>query len=690
MDNDTIVSIASDHTLYAHWGDTYVTVTFKDMGTVVKTVSVVKGSKLAESQFPDETYSEGYKKNAAISAILYPTEFVHKIKFGWWYDEAGKYVEFNENTVVSDDMVVELAPKQLKTQIYISKNSEGITLQADYAIDTRFADTAKDLLWNNKTRLLAATSILSAEDKAKEQLRKRGVIDSADNVLIQKLFVKFVSVIGESKLEGYIVGSAKDMFTTNESLRNSMEDYINTVADSDAAKAKKLIKEAVDYQTSTAAGMVAVKNLMRTKLNSNDSFYAAACNALESAGFTIPAGASKADVIDEIVDEFETDAALRARIISEFADLVIDRDRSIISELVEYAVEYIDKDTATRDEIVDDIIDSMYRDTLDKLLDELKTKDRFEINNGNYFVAEGLKQRLNNDYRFDEMKKQIPSKVFEVYPEAKMREIYEAAYQSIIDQIDNAITEARAGNKAYIDSGFKFVADPVADIYIPLHTRLKEIAEGKFGGNYYYADNKYLQELIKLTDWSNIFTYDASVKSGNISGYKIKSVEEYYDLAVKISIIGDDALIWYTDNLSSSQLDDLISDYETLVLKYVNIVAKAAGDYVYFDTIPAKANNRFVRAFESAIKNKYPELVDKLIDKYKNSPIKDAYDHNDYTEYKNKVIKVFENVNLTTDEFFDNVLSDYYSKAKAEKISDDEYKITYKGNYITIRRVIEP
>ena len=285
-------------------------------------------------------------------------------------------------------------------------------------------------------------------------------------------------------------------------------------------------------------------------------------------------------------------------------------------------------------------------------------------------------------------------KVFEIYPEEKLIELYDYAMNNLIAQIDTAIADAIAGEVGYIDSGITPVVNVISDIYVPLYESYVKIIEGpvddKIGDNFYYAENIYLQELMKLLDPEIWVQGSANPKPSDTTGYKIYDLDYYYDLMYKIYVLGDDAILWYYNNISEEKYIEITENYEKLILKYVNIIADKIDLYVMEGEIP-KVNEKVddkISAAEKAIVEKYPELVKGLIDKYKGSDFfnKD-YTDVDYDKVRDKVYEIFvRTLNLKTDEYFDLILSQEAIEDLENKVEDKiEDKLDGKldGEYYT-------
>lgn len=660
------------------------TVTFKEGTRVLGTATVAQNTTVSASDIPETTKEyKGFKKDASVSSLYASSDWQYKAKFRWWYNPtSATWEEFTDATVVTQDMTVYSTSQKVSLNLYVDKIGKSLTFGTYYAPDTRLFDAINEVI--SQTTTLKAIKDTGYYDKAINKMKEYKLIDDSNNILMQEILAKFSMIIGESNLEKYIVDNAKEMFTTSSRLRNSIVEYIKLQASSgDAAKVsdvKALIEKVLEFAVNnTTTGLSQVKATFKDMMETDDSFF----EYVTGYDPSTLSPAQKDATIDAIITEFETNPSKQTECIEKASSFIVKSSHiSRIDAYVDYALDYLNTDTDLRDKVVNDIIDTMYRATLDKLLDEVKNKKQFEVNADNSFIAEGLKKKIL-EFTFDELKKEVPAKLFEIYPEAKMKEIFEDASQRILDQVNTALTNADAGITTFVDTGYTFIINPVSDIYIPLYDRAVEIIKAK---NFRYSENAYLREIIGLLDVSNLFDGSENAKPNTLSGYTLKDIDDYYDLIKKISILTDDALVWYNRNLDQAQIDKVVDSYHDFILKYVNMAADMLDDYAKNGTIPSKVDNKFVRAFEDAVKKKFPSLVNKLVNWYKTSPINKDYTDEDYAKLKEAIDFAFNNVDITVNEFFDNVLAKKFSKYQTAK---DTYSKEYKNNKVTVYREIQ-
>lgn len=632
---------------------TSYTVTFHDRDSVVNTVKVTRGTKLSEDQIPNNnadsgnelddyiTYTnpyEGYVKDSSVSSI-YGEEYTHKTYYGWWYKtDSEQWEEFTTETVVRSNMDVYLMSNKFSA-IVTSAGGAAFNFYTYYEPDTRFADSVKDILYKEAPLTALNTGYW---DKVKSYAKEQQFIDADDNILLQSAMVKFSQILGEENVEDFIVDSAKESLGTNETLEDSIVDYL--------------------------------KSAIASGGSSSDDAYGVSVNAIK---YAIDNNTSYAQPIKALLNQVNGNENTDETSIKNLVDYLFGADETELNDLVDYMMDYLNAHEAERDALVEDIIEELYKEDLDRLVDEIINNDQFTITEDIAFVAEGMIDKLESDYNYASyIKPRIPAEVLAIYPEDKIEKIYTDALDVVIAQATAALS-VTAGNEAKIDSGLTVVINPVDDLYVPLYNRFVELIGETEDANYYYADNAYLKALVELYKPENLFI--SSV--GSESGYAINSLEEYYDLLYKAAVLDDDARIWYSEKINKGEIniDNLTADYQDLLLNYISIIANTLDAYA--------TEGSSLNPFEKAIMERYPDLVDKLVELYKNSELKDYADKNG-GKLKDTLYKALQEVNLTTDEFFDKVLVDEPFKELGQytKIDEDTYEFEVKGYKIRFER----
>ena len=574
-------------------------------------------------------------------------------------------------------------------------------------------NTLKDEITNNKSSFEDA--IADAENAGYKSFIIDSIVskletnDTFFNVVLEKAKVNYRATMVNtivSKLEepaSAIYEKVIELAKTNaykQTIKNAIIDEMNgTNGDSLIAAIADCTVADLSKDPQDKDGLIMKK--AKQKLNDDDYLSGLIEDVTGYENYTLPA-TPKDFITDMVIVELSntgSTSATRDMIIEEaIAYLLEVQDVDEIEHLADYAIDYLANHPDERDALVDEIINDVYKDELDKLVDQLIKDEKFEVHADTVFVAEGLKAVLLRDYNYETIfGSKVPvklEKLFEIYPEEKLIELYDYAMNNLIAQIDTAIADAIAGGTGYIDCGITPVVNIIADVYVPLYESFKKILEGpvddKVGDNFYYKENIYLQELIKLLDPEVWVQGSANAKPSDTTGYKIYDIDYYYDLFYKIYVLSDDAIMWYYNNISEEKYIEVTENYEELILKYVNILADKIDLYVMEGEIP-KINEKVddkISAAEKAIVEKYPELVKGLIEKYKDSEFfnKD-YTGVDYDKVRDKVYDAFNRtLHLKTEEYFDIVLNQEAYEDLENKYEDKiEDKLDGKldGEYYT-------
>ena len=647
--------------MYYDYSET-VDVIFMNDGIEVKTEKAAKGYALNEDKMPTDSYSEiGFVKDSNISD-LYTTTEEHVINFAWWYnkgteedpnwqlflpeikDDEGNVTQ--EGTEITEDTVVYLATQEFALRAYLNKFERQFPFAQYYENDTRFIDTVKDIIY--KRGPLNAVKTAGLDEEVLQKLRDFNVIDDDNNILMQSFLLRYSMVIDD--MAKFVRDAAEDLFKTSSKLNSSLPEFIAVELSGthiEKAKLDEMLLGLMDY-----VGMDTVKQ------------------ELEDNGITLNASVTKDDLLIAVYANTSNQGMLEA--------------------ISDHFTDYLSTHSEYRKYVVDQIIDKQYGETFNTLVHQLENDEEFEATADTSFILDGLLNELQS-FDYDSIRTKIPEKLFLIYPEDNLREIYEGAFNTVKQEAETALYRLDNGIDTEVScaTGINFIVNPVDDIYIPIYENLTTLLEGELSSKFYYGndddDNYYLPKIVELFEASNLF--DASMASE--TGYKLKTVDKYYDLIVKLSILGDDALVWYNENLDTDKVNELADDYQDLVLKYVNIVVDALEAYIEDGELPDEDDNDNVRQLEAKIlefiDSKFPGILDKLISWYEGSELNKDYTDEEYDKIQNAVVKMITDINITTNEVFDEILAKNYGDKEVEK---DIYRHNIKNNWIQVERKI--
>lgn len=646
-----------------------------------------------------------------------------------------------------DDFVKDQIESQLGLTYTGTLPATGLELVADYAksqIDkiNNVADLTTKLGYADQTAMFAeiksvlADKVIDDIDGADGEAQLKKYVNQytpnydfntvpSDSIAFIKEFVK-----GELDLMGWatIKSKLKDYGYTEDELDDLMDSELASMLenpeDDFIVKVVHALSKTQKYKAITADELKLDKSKdfvvaeAAEMLRSDNDFFEDVM--MEMFGFVpddIATESTNAFITDIIVDMFETTdeehIAKRDKMIHFATVEIVEHNQiNMLDDYVDYAIEHLDslpgeKGGTTRlDETIDEIIASKYEDTVNKLVDQLVDGEQFTIEPDVKFVLEAIYGMID-DYSYDAIKAQIEQliadkgapeglleKVFKIYPESTLRAIYDKPYNEVVAQIEQGLIDNSNGNAALVSTGMTFVINPVAHIYAPLYDtnfhRFTDKAEKLF----FYRDNQYLRELASMTSPATFFDGSES------EGYRLKSYRDYYDLMLKFAIIGDDAINWYTEQLTAKELDELVLNYEDFFVEKANMLADMLSEYADTGDIPNKLDNNVVRTIEKALREKFASQLDGVLEWYKTSPINKEYGSGDYEYIRKAVNKAFRAPDITTDEVFDLMVKLYDTAAgkydsiggihdKIEKIDADTYEVTIKGRTFTVNRISE-
>ncbi len=615
-----------------------------------KTLSDIK----ADVYNSDEDSFAGYVKDATVSDVYAGENYQHQVEYNWWYETQNGWKIFDKTVKVTEDINVYLRVKKIAINVYVGSIPESFPFEVYYENDTRLLDSVKNLMYfqdpkgevreKNKHLWVINNALdkVSYDDTLKEKLVGFNIIDENDNILIQDIMVKYSQVLGAENVEKFIVDSAKDSFKrgSNAKLNEGIGDFITT----DKEGIKKILSET----NVTAEAKMHIIEIAEEKYG------------------------------DDFLDTIEHQWVTR----DQFIDAVINNKGNAYVKVIHYLVdhsdvnpdyiseitEYISFDEPLRNGIVDGIIESIYRAELDKLVYEINNKQQFGVSKKTLFIAEGLRDKLNEEYGYDKIIAKVPhtDKIFRIYPEAKLKKIYNGAFDNLQEQIEAAMAKCEADPSAVakIDCGLTFNINLVDDVYIPLYNTLVTEMNGKIGDKLFYQNNKYLQALVAHYRPEKLFDGDISGETDKLTGYALKDFDDYYNFRLHSTILEDDVISWYKEKFPLDRVNGILTAYEDLVLRYANVFADFMEGYADgTETV----ENRYVAAVEKAVKSKVPALYNKALSWYKTSPINKDYEESDYEIFRTAVEEAYNGTDILTDELFDYKYLDTLFD-KAEKI----------------------
>ena len=108
-------------------------------------------------------------------------------------------------------------------------------------------------------------------------------------------------------------------------------------------------------------------------------------------------------------------------------------------------------------------------------------------------------------------------------------------------------------------------------------------AEDKLGE--YYTENEYLVAIKEILTPDNLLDIDG-VATDELSGYKLRDYDDYYDILEKVVLLSDKAIIQFSEDVPYEKKEELVSTYIDLSYDYYDrIVELARTALTYIDNV---------------------------------------------------------------------------------------------------------
>ncbi len=178
----------------------------------------------------------------------------------------------------------------------------------------------------------------------------------------------------------------------------------------------------------------------------------------------------------------------------------------------------------------------------------------------------------------------IPEQIKKVLGE----EIIKAQYDKVINdfgaRVDDAVAAIERGDaEVILDCTLRISINLIDEIIKPLYERYLAKAEDKLGT--YYTENEYLVAIKELLTPDNLLDVDG-VATDELSGYKLRDYDDYYDILEKVVLLSDKAITQFSTDVSSEKKEELVSTYVDLSYDYYDrIVELARTALTYIDKV---------------------------------------------------------------------------------------------------------
>ena len=314
-------------------------------------------------------------------------------------------------------------------------------------------------------------------------------------------------------------------------------------------------------------------------------------------------------------------------------------------------------------------------------IDQLCHNDTADVTSDNLFLYEPIYDMLIT-HGWDFFEAKLPEKIKSVLPTAKIKELYERHYTPYVDAMKSAMDAAELGTPGSISTGITIKLNPVSDLMIPMFDFVKDIkgrAEAKADAStraklkqYYdhYKNNPYkdaYEEFLTADKW---LTGSDNGWMTPTSGYKLKSIMEYYDVFYALIAVSDDMVLWFYDpsHVPEAEREAVFDTAEDYVLDVANIINNHLVDFAT-NGIPATLEE-FCESIETD-----PVLLDYLkkfgVDAYLTKLEDNATAGKVYATAKDKVYARFSaRIEALLDKYASSKLNRTYTDAEYEQVKE--------------------
>lgn len=608
----------------------------------------------------DERFLYGYEANTSNISATYDKNVKHEIYGAWYYLDGGKYVPFNETVVIDRDIDAFYLFKAMNATVHLDSilgQIGSIALSVNYDEESSVQQTVLDLLWNSTN----TTNIKTAANFALDKLLGKNFVISdkieympidADGEIMNAYYdYRLIDLLGESTIRGYVRDSIYDMvkndseilkaaikqmlsslgsdadlldkcdgyITADPDLVNQLKQFINDELATnqelrDELEARALVRFETEWANDTDAFIIAAIRESYPNYDLLPPEQQAALLAsvkadpvkveqIKTAAWLEALDYAMANAADEILadSELRKEAIVRASenetIVNNLTEKIYEKIESEISNPSEENKEFIEEiiDTAT----------AYYDAQIEEFINSLKNEDSYLINYDavnnidRRFIISAVRSKLAST-TYEEIKEKLPSFVLKVLDEAVLRDIFDTVlnnYKAEVEAVYNAVYPVYDGNDHYVSSSVEIVVNPIEQVLIPYYNKAMAKLDPAIKGSQYYEANPYIKEIEALMHYNQLIT--KTDKTAPYAGYAIKSVDDYYSLVYKTSVLVYDAGSWFVENVPEDELDNVIK-----------LAAERIGGYYdkLLDKFSALQGDK-----ADKVKNTFENLVAKLL-----------------------------------------------------------------------------
>ncbi len=347
---------------------------------------------------------------------------------------------------------------------------------------------------------------------------------------------------------------------------------------------------------------------------------------------------------------------------------------------------YISKLEGTeKDEFINDVYDAVLElDYFKEFITVFDNKgESFEINKDNLAFVKAISDGING-FTYDSIIEYVSFKGFdkieELLGDRFLEPIFNKAKEDYVEGLNDAIAEVEADDTKTVNytTSMVFKVDIINDVLVKLYDEATEKAVSALNrvDGLRYDQNDYLYSLVEYNNlleemFENANRADGDPLNETLTGWKLRTPTEYYDVALGKVILLDDAICWYGDNLTEDQLDAMLSSVINKGFAVHDRLNGIINDYDLYHSFPEPVQKVIDKvSYINSFITKYQTQIDSLVDGYLNSGLNQKFEASDITE-KPKYDEIIDIIFGTEEHPIFNVDSVYFLM---EKAADSEFR----------------
>ena len=309
--------------------------------------------------------------------------------------------------------------------------------------------------------------------------------------------------------------------------------------------------------------------------------------------------------------------------------------------------------------------------------------ESFEVNKDNLAFVKAIADGIDG-FTYDSIISYISFKGFdkieEILGDRFLEPIFNKAKEDYVDGLYDAIEEVEADDTKVVNytTSMVFKLDIINDVLVKLYDEAIDKAVTKLYNveSLRYDQNDYLYSLIEYNNlidemFENANRADGDPLNETLTGWKLRTPTEYYDIALGKVILLDDAICWYGDNITEDQIDAIFSAVINKGFAVHDRLNGIINDYDLYHSFPEPVQKVINKVSQiNSFITKYQSQIDSVVDAYLNSGLNQKFESSVITE-KDSFEKAVDIIFGTEEHPVFNIDSIYFL---LEKAADSEFR----------------